>query len=195
VKTGFSFLHISKFRLKSLVKHRWIGSQFLSYQRLIPVRSLSPYCDIPDSGVPMQRSQIKFLYLNSGHFLDHLFMQIFASVAAFRLISEWNMSCAELTPYATPGFVAFGVCAILTGWIADRWSREGMIVHGQIKTGIPLTINGAFGNLGVASAALLTGFLVDSAGWRSAFYLPGIVSILLGVSYLVFIKSERRKCG
>ncbi len=54
-------------------------------------------------------------------------MLIFASVAAFRLSSEWDISYASLIPYATPGFVAFGIGAILAGWIADKWSREGMI--------------------------------------------------------------------
>ena len=176
-------------------------------------------------GDSMQRSQIKFLYLNLGHFLDHLFMLVFATVAALRLNSEWGMSYAELIPYATPGFIAFGVCAILAGWIADKWSREGMmviffigigvssmlaglansplqiamgltligifaaiyhpvglamVVKDRAKTGMPLAINGVFGNLGVASAALMTGFLIDTVGWRSAFYLPGAVSILLG---------------
>ena len=184
----------------------------------------------------MQRSQIRFLYLNIGHFLDHLFMLVFATVAALRLNIEWGLSYAELIPYATPGFIAFGVCAIAAGWLADKWSREGMIVvffigigissiltgmaqnplqiglgltligvfaaiyhpvglamvvQGRQKTGIPLAINGVFGNLGVASAALLTGFLIDSAGWRSAFYLPGVISILLGFAYLVFERSGR----
>jgi len=187
------------------------------------------------AGIFMQRNQVKFLYLNVGHFLDHLFMLVFASVAALRLNSEWGMSYAELIPYATPGFVAFGVCAILAGWIADKWSREGMIViffigigasslltgmasnplqiaagltligifaaiyhpvglamvvQGRARTGVPLAVNGVFGNLGVASAALLTGFLIDSAGWRSAFYIPGIVSILLGFSYWFFVRNE-----
>ena len=185
----------------------------------------------------MQRSQVKFLYLNLGHFLDHLFMLVFASVAALRLTDEWDMSYAALIPYATPGFIAFGVCAVLAGWIADKWSREGMIViffigigissilsgmadtplqialgltligifaaiyhpvglamvvQGRARTGIPIAVNGVFGNLGVASAALLTGFLIDSAGWRSAFYVPGIVSILLGASYWVFIVNDSR---
>ena len=183
----------------------------------------------------MQRSQVNFLYLNLGHFFDHLFMLIFASVAALRLNAEWGMSYAELIPYATPGFIAFGVCAILAGWIADKWSRAGMIVifyigiglssilagmansplqialsltfigifaaiyhpvglamvvHGRERTGIPLAINGIFGNMGVASAALLTGFLIDNAGWRSAFYIPGVISILIGISYLIFIQGK-----
>ncbi len=185
----------------------------------------------------MQRSQVKFLFLNLGHFLDHLFMLVFASVAALRLTSEWGMSYAALIPYATPGFVAFGVCAVLAGWIADKWSREGMIViffigigissilaglantpiqiavgltligvfaaiyhpvglamvvQGRVRTGMPLAVNGVFGNLGVASAALLTGFLIDSAGWRSAFFVPGVISILLGLSYWAFISGENR---
>ena len=57
------------------------------------------------AGTFMQRNQVKFLYLNLGHFLDHLFMLVFASVAALRLNSEWGMSYAELIPYATPGFI------------------------------------------------------------------------------------------
>ena len=184
----------------------------------------------------MTRDRLNFLFLNVGHFLDHLFMLVFATVAALRLAEEWGMSYAALIPYATPGFVAFGICAIPAGWIADKWSREGMmviffigigassiatalagspveiaiglfaigvfaaiyhpvglamVVHGRTKTGIPLAINGVFGNLGVAAAALLTGWLIDTAGWRSAFVLPGALSIGLGAAYAVFVWSGR----
>ena len=76
----------------------------------------------------MSRDRAEFLFLSAGHFLDHLFMLIFATVAAVRLAEEWGMSYAALIPYATPGFVAFGVGAIAAGWIADKWSREGMMV-------------------------------------------------------------------
>ena len=160
-----------------------------------------------------------FLFLNAGHFLDHLFPLIFATAAALVLAGEWQMDYAELIPYATPGLVAFGVFSLPAGWLADRWSREGMmvvffigvgtsailasmadtplemaiwltlvgvfaaiyhpvglamVVQGVEKTGIPLAINGIFGNMGVASAALLTGFLVDASGWRSAFLYPAL---------------------
>ena len=184
----------------------------------------------------MTRDRLNFLFLNAGHFLDHLFMLIFATVAALRLAEEWGMSYAALIPYATPGFVAFGICAIPAGWIADKWSREGMmiiffigigassiataladspiqiaaglfaigvfaaiyhpvglamVVHGRTKTGIPLAINGVFGNLGVAAAALLTGWFIDTGGWRNAFVLPGVVSIGLGVAYAMFVWTGR----
>ena len=184
----------------------------------------------------MPRARLSFLFLNVGHFLDHFFMLIFATVAALRLANEWGMSYAALIPYATPGFIAFGVAAIPAGWLADKWSREGMIVifflgigassiltalagspleialgltaigvfaaiyhpvglalviQGRTKTGVPLAINGVFGNLGVASAALLTGYLIDTAGWRNAFVLPGVISIGIGVAYAAFLWSGR----
>ena len=184
----------------------------------------------------MSRDRLGFLFLNAGHFLDHLFMLIFATVAALRLAEEWGMSYAALIPYATPGFIAFGIGAIPAGWIADKWSREGMmiiffigigassivtalagspieialglfaiglfaaiyhpvglamVVHGRKKTGMPLAINGVFGNMGVAAAALLTGYLIDTGAWRNAFVLPGAVSIGIGAAYAAFVWSGR----
>ena len=47
----------------------------------------------------MQRNQVRFLFLNVGHFLDHFFVLIFATVAALRLTSEWGMSYGQLIPY------------------------------------------------------------------------------------------------
>ena len=40
-----------------------------------------------------------------------------------------------------------------------------------------------WGNMGVGVAALLTSFLIDLAGWRAAFWLPGVLSVVLGVVY------------
>jgi MFS family permease len=180
--------------------------------------------------------RIHFVFLNVGHFYDHLFMLIFATMAALTLSHEWGMSYAELIPYATPGFVVFGVCAVPAGWLADKWSRKGMmfvfyigiglssiftalsespfqigiglfaigifaaiyhpvglalVVQGRKDTGVPLAINGVFGNMGVACAALLTGFFIDHTGWRSAFVWPGVVSILTGIAYAVFLYVAR----
>ena len=49
----------------------------------------------------MSRARLNFLFLNVGHFLDHLFMLIFATVAALRLAEEWGMSYACLL-YTSP---------------------------------------------------------------------------------------------
>jgi MFS family permease len=182
----------------------------------------------------VNRDRIAFLFLNLGHFFDHLLVLIFATVAALALAAEWNMSYGALIPYATPGFIAFGLFALPAGWIADKWSREGMmvifflgiglsalmtalaqtpvqigagllaigvfaaiyhpvglamVVHGRTKTGMPLAVNGVFGNMGVAAAALLAGVLIDLAGWRAAFALPGAAAFLTGLAYAAFVWS------
>jgi MFS family permease len=48
------------------------------------------------------------------------------------------------------------------------------------RTGRALAINGVFGNMGLAGAALITGILAKYTGWQSAFAFPGVVSIALG---------------
>ena len=52
------------------------------------------------------------------------------------------------------------------------------------STGMRIAANGVWGNLGVASAALITGYLIDNGGWRMAFILPGVFSIAMGLAYL-----------
>jgi len=181
------------------------------------------------------RERLHFLLLNIGHFLDHLFTLIFATVAALALHREWGLGYAELLKYATPGFFAFGVFALPAGWLADKWSREGMmstffigigvasiatafartpfeiglglfvvgvfaaiyhpvglaiVVEKWRNTGMRIAVNGVWGNLGVASAALITGYFIDHGGWRAAFVVPGIVSILIGIAYTVLMWPE-----
>ena len=51
------------------------------------------------------------------------------------------------------------------------------------KPGRALGLNGVFGNVGVASAPLITAFLSQQAGWRWSFAVPGLVCIGLGVAW------------
>ena len=183
----------------------------------------------------MNRDRTHFLLLNIGHFLDHLFTLVFATVAALALSREWGLTYGELLAYATPGFLAFGLFALPAGWLADRWNREGMmavfffgiglasiatsfartpleigiglfaigmfaaiyhpvglaIVTAKWRnTGMRIAVNGVFGNLGVASAALITGYFIDNGGWRAAFVIPGLVSIVLGILYVLARRPE-----
>ena len=57
----------------------------------------------------------RFFFLNMGHFLDHLFMLIFATVAALALTKEWELGYSELILYATPGLIAFSVFSLPAG--------------------------------------------------------------------------------
>lgn len=78
----------------------------------------------------------RFLLVNIGHFLNHFFMLIFSTVAALALVREWGLGYAELIPYATPGFIAYALCTWPSGWLADRWSRDGMLTIFFIGIGL-----------------------------------------------------------
>ncbi len=58
-----------------------------------------------------------------------------------------------------------------------------LLQHAQ-KPGLTIGINGLAGNMGIAFAAILTGFMVKYAGWRAAFVLPGLLSLALGYLFL-----------
>lgn len=82
------------------------------------------------------------------------------------------------------------VCLALVGVFAAIYHPVGlaMVVQGRTKTGLRLAVNGVWGNLGVASAALMTALLIDFSGWRSAFYLSGMLSIGIGLGYWYFVR-------
>jgi predicted MFS family arabinose efflux permease len=53
-------------------------------------------------------------------------------------------------------------------------------------------LNGVWGNLGVASSALVTGIVGQYLGWRFAFIIPGIVTILVGLLFAWSVVHEDR---
>jgi MFS family permease len=65
-----------------------------------------------------------------------------------------------------------------------------MLVAAAGSGGRSLGLNGVFGNVGVALAAVVTGALAQAFGWRAAFIAPGLASIAVGVAYLAMIREE-----
>lgn len=175
----------------------------------------------------MSADRVRFLFLNLGHAMDHLFMLLFPTVV-LALESEWGRPYSELLPLALGGFIAFGAGAVPAGWLGDRWSRKhmltvffigigmasmgaglatgpvslavaltivglfasiyhpvgtAMVVQGVSDVGRRLGVNGVWGNLGVAAAALTAGALADTFGWRAAFVVPGAVSVVIGLAF------------
>ncbi|WP_374466357.1 MFS transporter [Ferrovibrio sp.] len=69
---------------------------------------------------------------------------------------------------------------------------------GPETMGREIGLNGVWGNVGVAVAALITGGIVQFIGWRAAFILPGIAAIAVGITYLALVPehaSPPRKGG
>ncbi len=93
-------------------------------------------------------------------------------------------SASVLTGFAVePSHVEIGLALI--GIFAAIYHPVGLalVVEEASRVGRALAINGVWGNMGVAAAALTTGTIAELYGWRMAFILPGIISILIGAFY------------
>ncbi len=93
----------------------------------------------------------------------------------------------------TPLQIGLGVFVI--GMFAAIYHPVGtaMIVAYAPKLGREIGINGVFGNIGVASSALVTGALSQFFGWRAAFVAPGLIAIIAGVLFAMNVVHEDRK--
>ena len=99
-------------------------------------------------------------------------------------------------------FLGLGASTILTGFAAGPvtlllgLAAMGLFASIYHPVGIPwlvrhaphrgraLGLNGVFGSLGTAAAALVAGGLAAWLGWRAAFIAPGILCILCGFGFL-----------
>ncbi|MBI4204054.1 MAG: MFS transporter [Betaproteobacteria bacterium] len=65
-----------------------------------------------------------------------------------------------------------------------------MLVQNVSNPGAVIGVNGLAGNLGIAVAALVTGFLVKWIGWRAAFAIPGMIAIACGIMFAITCPKE-----
>lgn len=100
-------------------------------------------------------------------------------------------------------FVGVGAAAIFCG-LSD--SRAGMVIglsgiglfaaiyhpvgiawlaRNCRAPGRALGLNGVFGNYGVGFAGVIAGGLMDVAGWRAAFLVPGVLAVATGAAFIV----------
>lgn len=181
----------------------------------------------------MTAPRLRMLFLNLGHFVDHLFMLIFAK-AAYDAGKAWGLGYDDMIIYGTPAAVLFGAAAPVSAHLADKYGRNPMIavffigigiaaisasfattplqlgvglaaigifasiyhpvgitmvIQGGGNVGWRLGVNGVWGNMGVAAAPLLTGFILASFDWRLAFIVPGVLSIVIGFAFWRFVRS------
>ncbi len=115
------------------------------------------------------------------------------SVPAGRLGDLWGRRQMMLV-----FFFGMGVSAILVALTTGPWQIAfaltilglfsaiyhpvgiPMLVQHAARPGFTIGVNGLAGNMGIALAAVVTGFIVKYLGWRAAFAIPGLVSIACG---------------
>ncbi len=86
-----------------------------------------------------------------------------------------------------------GLGLAMLGLFASIYHPVGiaLIVSNSPHRGRALGLNGVFGILGTAAAALVAGALMDWIGWRAAFIMPGAAAIATGMVFLVFARGGR----
>ena len=94
----------------------------------------------------------------------------------------FGMGASALLVATTQGPWTMAAALTLMGAFSSIYHPVGipMLVQGAPNPGRTIGFNGLVGNLGIAIAALVTGFLVKFVGWRMAFALPGLVSLAAG---------------
>jgi len=100
-------------------------------------------------------------------------------------------AATALTGFAEgPAQIAAGLLAI--GVFAAIYHPVGiaMVSQGGGAVGRRLGVNGVWGNMGVAAAPLLTAFLCEAFGWRTAFMVPGLLSMAVGVLWVLHCRSS-----
>jgi MFS family permease len=93
-----------------------------------------------------------------------------------------------LTGFSTASWqIAVGLT--LTGMFAAIYHPVGiaMLVASPKNLGMALGWNGLWGNLGLAFAAIVSGALMDFWGWRSAFFIPGLLAMASGAAFLLLV--------
>ena len=116
---------------------------------------------------------------------------------AMMLVFYFGMGVSLLLVALTQTPLQMGIALTLMGAFSAIYHPVGipMLLQNAPKAGAVIGVNGLAGNLGIAFAALLTGLLVKHAGWRSAFIVPGILSLLVGVFFAMTVPKEMTAPG
>jgi MFS family permease len=87
------------------------------------------------------------------------------------------------------GPVAIAVTLALVGLFGSIYHPVGIawLLRNAVDKGKAIGLNGVFGGIGPAAAGLLAGLLVETAGWRVAFILPGLLVLATGAAFLLFL--------
>jgi len=99
-------------------------------------------------------------------------MLIFPTVV-LAMGTELGRGYAELLPLSLGGFIAFGACSIPAGWLADRWSRTGVMTVFFF---------------GIGAASVLTGFASGPSQIALGLTLIGVFAAIyhpVGIAMLV----------
>jgi MFS family permease len=111
---------------------------------------------------------------------------------AMMIVFFLGIGGAAILVALTSGVWSLAAALTLMGAFASIYHPVGipMLVQNARKPGFTIGVNGLAGNLGIALAAMLTGFLVREVGWRAAFAVPGTLAVLCGALFALLVPRE-----
>ena len=99
---------------------------------------------------------------------------------------------------SSPTMLGFSIGVI--GFFAAIFHPVGiaMLIRDSNKVGVRLGVNGVWGNMGVAAAPVLTGFIILNSNWQLSFLVPSLICLIFGIAQLrgfkeIDIKEEKTK--
>jgi len=116
---------------------------------------------------------------------------------AMMLVFFFGMGASAILIALTQNPWQLALALSVMGAFASIYHPVGipMLLRHARKPGITIGINGMAGNLGIAAAAISTGFLIQYADWRTAFVVPGVVSIACGLLFMKIAPLEQGAPG
>jgi MFS family permease len=111
---------------------------------------------------------------------------------AMMVVFFLGLGASGLLISLTSGVWQLAAALTLMGIFSSIYHPVGipMLVQQARNPGFTIGVNGLAGNLGIAGAAILTGFLVKYFGWRVAFAVPGALALACGALFLALVPRE-----
>jgi MFS family permease len=151
-------------------------------------------------GDSFQRSYGELIALSTGSFIAFGA----GSVPSGWLGDKWSrrnmlavffvgIGAATILAGLSTSIIMLAVSLTLIGLFASIYHPVGgaMLASHTTRLGRDLGLNGVWGNLGIAFSALITAGIAQYLGWRFAFFVPGALSILVGIAFVTLVPDER----
>ena len=116
------------------------------------------------------------------------------------IIYPFGVSLGAFLCFLSSSPVMLGFSIGIIGFFAAIFHPVGiaMLIRDSNKVGVRLGVNGVWGNMGVAAAPVLTGFIILNSNWQLSFLVPSLICLIFGIAQLrgfkeIDIKEEKTK--
>ena len=116
------------------------------------------------------------------------------------IIYPFGVSLGAFLCFLSSSPIMLGFSIGVIGFFAAIFHPVGiaMLIRDSNKVGVRLGVNGVWGNMGVAAAPVLTGFIILNSNWQLSFLVPSIICLIFGIAQLrgfkeIDIKEEKTK--